>query len=92
MEDEVPLFLGLTRPTKIFGLPIGYFLGLGMAAVIPFVALDNIKFLLIGVIGYPPLWLIADRNPHLFEILATVLTKTQRTKNNKIHGGDKYVS
>ncbi|MBO9468245.1 VirB3 family type IV secretion system protein [Tropicibacter sp. R15_0] len=87
---ETPVFLGLTRPPKFFGLPIGYFIGLMLGALIPFVALDEWKFMLLIPVVYPVLWLIADRNPHLFEIMATVYSKTPPTKNRKIHGGDSY--
>ena len=34
---ETPLFLGLTKPTKIFGLPIGYSIALVFLPVIPFI-------------------------------------------------------
>lgn len=90
--QESPLFLGLTRPPKFFGLPVGYFIGLALGTVIPFVGLDDVRFLAIGVIAYPPLWLIADRNPHLFEVIAGVLSTTPRTKNFKLNGGNRYVS
>ena len=87
---ETPVFLGLTRPPKFFGLPIGYFIGLMMTAVIPFVGLDEWKFLLLIPAAYPVLWVIADRNPALFEILATVYTATPPTTNRAIRGGDSY--
>ena len=31
---DAPLFLGLTRPPKIFGLPIGYFVSLMLGSVL----------------------------------------------------------
>jgi len=60
----------LTRPPKIFGLPIGFFVSLMLASVIPFVAANDWRFLLIGVVGYSVLWFVADRNPNLFETVA----------------------
>ncbi|CAM4127745.1 type IV secretion system protein VirB3/type IV secretion system protein VirB4 [Palleronia aestuarii] len=89
---ETPLFLGLTKPPKIFGLPIGYFLSLVFASVIPFVLLDDMRWLLVLVVGYPPLWIVADRNPHLFQILNVTISKTPRTANHDENGGDRYVS
>ena len=89
---ETPLFLGLTKPTKIFGLPIGYFIGLVFLSVIPFILLDNLRFLLIFVMGYPVLWLVADRNPNLFQILNVTLSRTPRTANRSENGGDRYAS
>lgn len=90
--QETPLFLGLTRPPKIFGLPIGYFIGLLLLSVIPFVGLDDWRFLLVAVFGYPVLWLIADRNPNFFEVLSVVFTATPRTSRRSAEGGDRYVS
>ena len=77
---DAPLFLGLTRPPKIFGLPIGYFVSLMLGSVIPFVGANDWRFLLIGVIGYPVLWFVADRNPNLFETVAVVFSRTPRTR------------
>ena len=34
---ETPLFLGLTKPTKIFGLPIGYSIALVFLPGVPFI-------------------------------------------------------
>ncbi len=51
---DAPLFLGLTRPPKIFGLPIGYFVSILLASVIPFIGANDWRFLLIGVVGYGP--------------------------------------
>ena len=89
---EAPLFLGLTRPPKIFGLPIGYFVGLMLASVIPFVAANDWRFLMIGIVGYPALWIVADRNPNLFEIVTVVFSRTPRTKGRAFFGGDIHVS
>ena len=89
---EAPLFLGLTRPPKIFGLPIGYFVSLMLASVIPFVAANDWRFLMIGVVGYPVLWFVADRNPNLFETVAVVFSRTPRTKFRSAFGGDAHVS
>ena len=88
---ETPLFLGLTKPTKIFGLPIGYFISLVFLSVIPFILLDDMRFLLIFLGGYPVLWLVADRNPDLFRILNVTLSRTPRTANRTENGGDRYV-
>jgi type IV secretory pathway VirB3-like protein len=89
---ETPLFLGLTKPTKIFGLPIGYFIALVFLSVIPFILFDDMRFLIIFLVGYPPLWFVADRNPNLFQMLNVTLSRTPRTANHDDNGGDRYVS
>ena len=90
MMRTTPVFLGLTRPPKFFGLPIGYFIGLIFISVIPFVLFNDMRFLLIAVLGWPILWVVADRNPHLFEIASGVYRATPPTKNKDEHGGDAY--
>lgn len=89
---DAPLFLGLTRPPKIFGLPIGYFVSLMLGSVIPFVGANDWRFLLIGVVGYPVLWFVADRNPNLFATVAVVFSRTPRTHGKSAFGGDRHVS
>ena len=89
---DAPLFLGLTRPPKIFGLPIGYFVSLMLGSVIPFVGANDWRFLLIGVVGYPVLWFVADRSPNLFETVAVVFSRTPRTRGRSAFVGDRHVS
>lgn len=48
---DTPLFLGLTKPPRIFGLPIGYFVALVFASVIPFILVDDMRFLLVFIAG-----------------------------------------
>jgi hypothetical protein len=62
------------------------------ASVIPFILVDDMRFLLVFFAGYPPLWLVADRNPHLFQILNVVMSRTPRTSVRSCNGGDLYVA
>ena len=89
---EKPLFLGLNRKSKVFGLPLDYFIVMVLIAVVPFILTEDMRFLLLFVVLYPPLWFIADRYPNLFEIAQVVLSRTPRTRNHKHNGGDRYVS
>ncbi len=72
------------------GLPLGYIVGLLVAGVVPFIAFDSMWFLLIIPATYVPLWFIADKNPHLFEIMANVYSANPPTRNKDVHGGDNY--
>lgn len=87
---STPVFLAMTRPAMFFGLPIGYFIGLMVMGVVPFVAFNSMWFLLVIPIAYPILWFVADKNPHLFEIMAGVYSTMPPTKNKDGHGGDNY--
>lgn len=89
---HAPLFLGLTRPPKIFGLPISYFVSLMLATVIPFVGANDWRFMLVGCVGYPALWFVADRDPNLFEVASVVFSRTPRSRGRAAFGGDAHVS
>ena len=86
-----PIFRGLTRPAKFMGLPIGYLVSMLMAALIPYIGLNEWKFLLILPVVWPVLWFVSDRQPHLFEILGTVYSAMPPTRNRRLYGGDRYV-
>lgn len=90
--ERTELFLGLTRPARFMGLPMGFFIGLIIAGMVPFVAFASLKFLAIIPLGYGPMWLLADRNPNVFEFLGVVATMTPMTRRRSVNGGDLYVS
>jgi type IV secretory pathway VirB3-like protein len=90
--EQSELFLGLTRPARFMGLPMGFFIGLVVSGMVPFVAFASLKFLAIIPLGYGPMWLLADRNPNFFEFLTVVATMTPMTRRRSVNGGDLYVS
>ena len=63
MAERSPLFLGLARPPKYLGLPVGYLVVLAMGVVLPFIWTKSLVFFLIGIIAYPVLWFVADKEP-----------------------------
>lgn len=86
-----PVFLGLTRPTTFMGLPLGYGVLLALGTFVPMIGFGSLWWLLILVVAYPPLWLVADRNPHFFDILQVVTACTPRVPGREETGGDRYV-
>ena len=77
MTERSPLFLGLARPPKYLGLPVGYLVVLAMGVVLPFIWTKSLVFFLIGIIAYPVLWFVADKEPHFFEVLRVSCAKPQ---------------
>ena len=72
-----PLFIGLTRPVSVFGLPMTYVLILWLCVVGGFIAtLSVIWLLLSAVIGYGLLRLLAVYDPRFFDVLFISLGKT----------------
>ena len=69
MAERSPLFLGLSRPPKYLGLPVDHLATLMMGTLLPFVVLDSPWVLAVGAAAYPVLWVLADREPHFFQLL-----------------------
>ena len=90
MAERSPLFLGLARPPKYLGLPVGYLVMLAMGVVLPFIWTKSLIFFLIGIIAYPVLWFVADKEPHFFEVLRISFGTVRSTKNRAHPGGDSF--
>ena len=90
MADRSPLFLGLTRPPKYLGLPIGYLVLLAVGTALPFVWTGSFVFFAAGLVAYPVLWVASEREPHIFELLAVSYGRVRETRNRALHGGDSY--
>ena len=91
-EKVTPLHRGLSRPAKMFGLPINYFVLVTISSVIPMLVFDRIAFLLVGIVCYPAFWLLADKHPRLVEKYITLNKRTPTTQNFFAKGFDRYVS
>ena len=90
MSQENTLFLGLARPPKYMGLPVGYLVALCTGTVLPFLWTSSFLFILAGVVAYPILWIVADREPKFFEVLQVSMGKVRRTRNRGLNGGDRF--
>lgn len=92
MAARSPLFLGLTRPPKYLGLPVGYLAVLAMGIVLPFIWTKSLTVLLLGAPSYLVMWFVADREPKFFEVLRVSYGKVRGTKNAEFWGGDSFGS
>ncbi|WP_224826684.1 type IV secretion system protein VirB3 [Cognatishimia sp. MH4019] len=90
MADRSPVFLGLARPPKYLGLPIGYLVVLATAIVIPFIWTKSLLFFALGAFLYPMVWFLADREPHFFELFRVSYGSVRNTRNRSNGGGDSY--
>ena len=61
-----------------------------MGIVLPFIWTKSLIFFLIGIIAYPILWFVADKEPHFFEVLRVSFGTVRATKNRKFWGGDSF--
>ncbi len=90
MGDRSTLFLGLARPPKFLGLPIGYLVALSLGVALPFLWTKSFIFLVIGALAYPILWFVADKEPNFFEVIRVSLGTVRGTKNRSLWGGDRF--
>ena len=90
MAERSPLFLGLVRPPKLFGLPIMYAVVWLFGTVLLFVWIQSFLVLGIATVLYPVLWKAADWDPRFIDVAMTAHQETPPTRNRKIHGGDSY--
>ena len=90
MAERSPLFLGLVRPPKLFGLPIMYAVVWLFGTVLLFVWIQRSLVLGIAAVLYPVLWKAADWDPRFIDVAMPALQETPPTRNRKIHGGDSY--
>lgn len=92
MAQRSPLFLGLTRPPKYLGLPVGYLAVLCMGIILPFIWTKSLALLLLGAPAYVIMWFTADKEPKFFEVLRVSYGKVRGTKNAHSWGGDSFGS
>nr|WP_253285115.1 VirB3 family type IV secretion system protein [Ruegeria sp. HKCCD6119] len=71
-------------------MPVGYLVVLATEVVLPFIWTKSMVFFLIGLVAYPILWFVADREPHFFEVLRVSNGTVRPTKKRALHGGDSF--
>lgn len=91
MTEQSRLYLGLTQPPKLLGLPIMYAMIWLFGSVLVFVWVQNLLIVVAALCAYPLLWKAADWDPHFIDVIATTLQETPPTRNRREHQGDSYV-
>ncbi len=72
-----PLFLGLTRPVSVMGLPMTYVVILWLLVVGGFIATLSLLWLgASAVIGYAGLRVLASYDPRFFDVVIVTLQRT----------------
>ena len=72
-----PLFLAMTRPVSVMGLPMTYVVLLWLVVVGGFIATLSVIWLgASGVIGYGALRILAAYDPRFFDVIFVALQKT----------------
>lgn len=75
--STTPLFVALTRPVSIAGLPMTYVIMLTLLVVGGFIATLSITWLVASAaLGYAALRLLAAYDPRFFDVILVTLQKT----------------
>jgi type IV secretion system protein VirB3 len=82
-----PLFVGLTRPATIFGIPYEAFVAEFVAVAILFLAVGDIVYLLLIVPLHGVLYLVSGQNHAAFGSLMVWMMTKGRCKNSRFWGG-----
>jgi type IV secretion system protein VirB3 len=84
------LFVGLTRPTTMWGVPYTAFVIEFMVTTLVFLAVGNPLYLLLAVPVHGVLYAISASNPKAFEALYIWSKTIGRCRNNRFWGAASF--
>jgi type IV secretion system protein VirB3 len=76
-----PLFVGLTRPTTMWGIPDTAFIIEFVVTVLIFLAVDNPLYLLLAIPIHAALYLMSANNPIIFSSIGIWMKTNGRCRN-----------
>lgn len=84
------LFVGLTRPATMWGIPYGAFVIEFMATTLVFLAVGNPLYLLLAAPIHGVLYAVSANNPRSFEALFIWLKTLGRSRNTRFWGAASF--
>lgn len=81
-----PLFVGLTRPATMFGIPFLAFIIEFMVVAVVFLGIGNPLYLLLAVPVHAILYLISAHDPGIFAGMAMWLKTSSKCRNRSFWG------
>ncbi len=85
-----PLFVGLTRPSMIFGVSVQYAMLNLMVSVTIFIQKPSIYIILIASVMHLIGYLLCFREPRLIELYLNYANKCNRCSNKSYYGANSY--
>ena len=85
-----PLFVGLTRPTMIFGVSIQYAMLNLMISVTIFIQKASIYIIFIGAIVHLIGYLLCFKEPRFMELYLNYAGKCNQCSNKSYYGANSY--
>jgi len=85
-----PLFVGLTRPTLIFGVSLQYAMLNMMACGLYFIQTSSVKIIFLGAALHLVGYILCFREPRFMELYLLKLSKFNQCPNRSYHGANSY--
>lgn len=85
-----PLFVAVTRPTTLAGVPYGFMIGNAIAVLELFLLFRTPLVLLFGVAAHLACWLGCLREPRLVDLWLVRLRRCPRVRNHRLWQCNSY--
>jgi type IV secretion system protein VirB3 len=85
-----PLFIGLTRPTMIFGVSIQYVMLNMMICVVLFIQTSEIGIIFVALIVHLIGYLLCFKEPRFMELYLNKGSKCNQCPNKSFYGSNSY--
>ncbi len=85
-----PLFVGLTRPTMIFGVSVQFAMLNMMVSVTAFIQTSGIKIIFIAFVVHLIGYLLCFKEPRFMEIYLNKGSKCNQCPNKSYYGANSY--
>ncbi len=85
-----PLFVGLTRPTLIFGVSVQYALLNMLISVVSFIQTSNFQILFIAGIVHAIGYILCFKEPRFMELYLKKFQKCNQCANKMYYGANSY--
>jgi type IV secretion system protein VirB3 len=85
-----PLFVGLTRPTMVFGVSISYAMLNMIVSVVYFINTSSIMILPIALIIHAVGYILCFKEPRFMEIYLNKLSRCNNCPNRSYFGANSY--
>jgi len=85
-----PLFVGLTRPTLIFGVSLKFAMFNMIGCVIAYIQMASIKIILLAIVFHLIGYIICFKEPRIIELYLMKTQKFNACRNTGYYGANSY--
>jgi len=85
-----PLFVGLTRPTLIFGVSIQFAMLNMIVSIVGFIQTSNLSIIFVAAILHGIGYILCFKEPRFMEIYSNKFSKCNKCPNKIYYGSNSY--